>query len=359
LSDALSLARAGKWLLDSGIQESCGGVARFYRSETGKNKPISTEISGYSASALVYLFHITGNEEYLDRARKTANFLINVAWNEELQTFPFEHPSPSAESEHRAYFFDCGIIIRGLLAVWRQTGDEKLLAVAKATARSMITAFRSGAEYHPILELPAKKPLERTEQWSRAPGCYQLKAALAWWDLADATGDYLLRGAYLDMLNIAMVTHCDYLPGTTDVYQTMDRLHPYLYFLEGLLPVLDRAECAKAYIQGIHAVSRILRQIAPLFARSDVYGQLLRARIYGAAKIGIDTDAAEDELRALMGFQAESSDRRIDGGFFFGRRDGTMSPHVNPVSTVFGLQAIAMWREFQSVNKPPCCKMLI
>ena len=53
----MSLARAGKWLLDSGIQEPCGGVARFYRSETGKNKPISTEITGYSASALVYLFH--------------------------------------------------------------------------------------------------------------------------------------------------------------------------------------------------------------------------------------------------------------------------------------------------------------
>jgi hypothetical protein len=365
----LSLARAGKWLLDSGIQESCGGVARFYRSETGTNKPISTEITGYSASALVYLFHITGNEEYLDRARKTANFLINIAWNKELRIFPFEHPSPTAESEHRAYFFDCGIIIRGLLAVWRHTGDEKLLDVARAAAQSMIADFRAGVEYHPILELPAKQPLARTEQWSRTPGCYQLKAALAWWDLAEATGDRVLRNAYLDMLNTALVTHSDYLPGTTDahlvdvyqsdVYQTMDRLHPYLYFLEGLLPVLDRAECAKTYFEGIHSVSKILRQIAPLFSRSDVYGQLLRVRIYGAATIGINTEAAEDELHQLMRFHAESGDRRIDGGFFFGRRDGTISPHVNPVSTVFGLQAIAMWREFQGAKKPPCCKMLI
>lgn len=363
MSDALSLARAGRWLLDSGIQESCGsvagGVARFYRAETGKNKPISTEITGYSASALVYLFHITGNEEYLDRARKTANFLVSVAWNEDLGTFPFEYPSPSAESEYRAYFFDCGIIIRGLLAVWRQTGEERLLDVALAAARSMIADFRFDAEYHPILELPCKQPLARTEQWSRAPGCYQLKAALAWWDLADATGDHLLRKAYLDMLNIALVTHSGYLPGSTDVYITMDRLHPWLYFLEGLLPVLDRAECAKAYIQGIHTVSRFLRQIAPQFARSDVYAQLLRARIYGAATVGINTEAAEEEFRELLAFQAESSDRRIDGGFFFGRRDGAMSPHVNPVSTVFGLQAIAMWREFQGANKPPCCKMLI
>jgi hypothetical protein len=355
----LSLARAGKWLLDSGIQESCGGVARFYRSETGKNKPISTEITGYSASALVYLFHVTGDEEYLDRARKTANFLVTVAWNQDLRTFPFEHPSPSAESEHRAYFFDCGIIIRGLLAVWRQTGEEQLLDIAMAAAHTMIGDFRSGDEYHPILELPAKEPLARTEQWSRAPGCYQLKAALAWWDLADATGDHALRDAYLNMLNLALVTHSGYLPGSTDTHQTMDRLHPFLYFLEGLLPVLDRAECAKEYVEGIHTVSRLLRQIAPSFARSDVYAQLLRVRIYGAATVGINRDAAEEELGELTEFQAESDDRRIDGGFLFGRRDGTMSPHVNPVSTVFGLQAIAMWREFQGANKPPCCKMLI
>jgi hypothetical protein len=186
-----------------------------------------------------------------------------------------------------------------------------------------------------------------------------LKAALAWWDLAEAAGDHVLRNAYLDMLNIALVTHSGYLPGSTDAHITMDRLHPYLYFLEGLLPVLDRAECAKVYFEGIHSVSRMLRQIAPQFARSDVYGQLLRARIYGAATIGINAEAAGDEIHELLGFQAESSDRRIDGGFLFGRRDGAMSPHVNPVSTVFGLQAIAMWREFQGANKPPCCKMLI
>lgn len=355
----MSLARAGKWLLDSGIQESCGGVARFYRAETGKNKPISNEITGYYASALVYLFHVTGDEEFLDRARITANFLIDVAWNQELRIFPFEYPSPSADSEHRAYFFDSGIIIRGLLAVWRQTGDDQLLDIARVAAQSMISDFRSGAEYHPILDLPAKEPLARTERWSHASGCYQLKAALAWWDLAEATGEPVWREAYLDMLNIALSTHSGYLPGSTDLYQTMDRLHPYLYFLEGLLPVRDRAECAKLYLEGIHSVSRILRQIAPQFARSDVYGQLLRARIYGAATVGINTEAAEEELRELAGFQAESSDRRIDGGFLFGRRDGAMSPHVNPVSTVFGLQAIAMWQEFQSSNKPPCCKMLI
>ena len=146
MSAASSLARAGRWLLDSGIQEPSGGVARFYRSEIQRNKPVSAEITGYTASALAWLFRITGDEEYLERARKTARFLIEHAWDTELTTFPFEYPSPSAESPHHAYFFDCGIIIRGLLAVWRHTGDEQLLDIARVAANGMIADFRIGVK---------------------------------------------------------------------------------------------------------------------------------------------------------------------------------------------------------------------
>jgi hypothetical protein len=365
LSVAFLLARAGRWLLDSGIQEPSGGVARFYRSEIGRNKPVSAEITGYAASALAYLFQITGDEEYLERARKTARFLVDRAWNADLLTFPFEYPSPSLESPHHAYFFDCGIIIRGLLAVWRHTSEQQLLDIARAAAHRMIADFRTGGDYHPIIDLPSKKPLPRTEQWSRTPGCYQLKAALSWWEVADATGENALRDAWLDMMNSALLTHAGYLPGAEDKHRVMDRLHPYCYFLEGLTPLLDRVECAKAYIQGIYSVSRYAREIAPSFARSDVYAQLLRARIYGAAAVGINAGAAAEEADALTGFQADSEDPRIDGGFFFGRRDGEMSPHVNPVSTVFALQALEMWREFQvnseaqAEGNPPCRKILI
>ena len=326
MSGVSSLARAGRWLLDSGIQEPSGGVARFYRSEIGRNKPVSAEITGYATSALVYLFRITADEEFLERARKTARFLIDSLLGPVLSTFPFEYPSPSPESRHHAYFFDCGIIIRGLLAVWRHTGEEQLLDIARAAAHGMIADFRSGGDYHPIIDLPSKEPLPRTEQWSRAPGCYQLKASLAWWDVADATGDNALRDAYLDMMNSALLTHAGYLPGTGDRNHVMDRLHPYCYFLEGLTPLLDRVECAKVYMQGIYSVSRYLREIAPSFARSDVYAQLLRARICGAPAIGINVTAAAEEAAALAGFQAVSEDPRIDGGFFFGRRAARCRP---------------------------------
>jgi hypothetical protein len=338
LSVANSLRPAGRWLLDSGICEPSGGFARYYDAETGKNRAVSTEISGYAASALIYLFHITGDEVYLARARSTARFLLDT-WDRGLRTFPFETASGFS------YFFDCGIIIRGLLAVWRETRDEQLLDVSRAAAHGMIADFGAGREYHPILALPEKEPLTRTEQWSRAPGCYQLKAAMAWWDVAEITGDSALRDAYFEMVEAALATHSSFLPAGSRAHSVVDRLHAYGYFLEGLLPVLDRPECAKAYGEGIVSISKLVNEIRS-FERSDVYAQLLRARIY----IGGDGAAEAD---ALAAFQAVSDDPRVNGGFFFGRRDGRMSPHVSPVSTVFALQALEMG------SKPPCLRMLI
>jgi hypothetical protein len=359
LSAASSLTRAGRWFLESGIQEPSGGVARFYRSDIGKNKPISTEITGYTASALIYLFEVTGDDIYLERARHTVRFLLNEAWDERLRAFPFEWPSPSAESQHHTYFFDCGIIVRGLMAVWRHTQEPRLLEVAYAAARAMIADFHSGCDHHPILALPSKEPLPRAARWSRLPGCYQLKAALAWFSVAEATGDASLHSAWSELLAAALATHHSFLTSDDFSPEAMDRLHAYCYFIEGLTPVLDRDECARAYAEGIATVSRLLRRIEPFFARSDVFAQLLRVRIYGSQAVAVDVSAAAAEAKALAAFQASSDDPRIDGGFFFGRRDGTMSPHVNPVSTAFALQALELWRKFQAEGKPACRRTLI
>ena len=227
--------------------------------------------------------------------------------------------------------------------------------MARAAATRMIAHFHSEPGLSSDLSLPEKAPLPGPSQWSRAPGCYQLKSALAWWDVAEISGESFLRDAYLEMLEGAMATQSSFLPKAPYGHGVMDRLHAYCYFLEGLLPVLDRPECLKVYIDGIRSIGMLLMEIEPLFVRSDVYAQLLRARLYAVC----DTTAAASEAEALAMFRAISDDPRVDGGFFFGRRDGQMSSHVNPVSTVFGLQALEMWRQHETGSKPPCLRMLI
>ncbi len=354
MSEVYSRERAGRWFLEAGIQEPSGGVARFYLADTHKNKPVSTEITGYVAGALAFLHACGAGDEFAERARHTAHFLADHAWDEDLGIFPYEHPSPSAVSRHLAFFFDSGIIVRGLLAVWRITREQKLLDAAVTAAHGMLRDFHSGSDLHPILVLPQKTPLERDSHWSKSPGCYQTKSALAWWEVAEITGDADLRAAYLATIEDALGTYRDFLPGTHERLRVMDRLHAYSYFLEALSPLLDRAECVEAYRFTMGQVSHYLRALAPEFARSDVYAQLLRARVYGAGVIEVDRTAAAEEAAALGTFQVASDDPRIDGGFFFGRRAGEMIPHVNPVSATFAVQALEVWRAFENGESNPC-----
>ena len=334
------ISRAGEWFLRSGIQTPEGGVCRYYRADLERNLAVSTEITGYVVSALVYLHSLTKDPRYLDRAAAAAGFLTRIAWDGEQRAMPFEPGGP-------AYFFDCGIVARGLLAAWRATGEEEYLDVAVELGRGMAADFASEAgDFHPVLALPEKRPLARdASRWSQSAGCYQLKAAMCWHDLADATGDESFRAPYDRLLADSLRTYGQFLPGHWDPHKVMDRLHAFLYFLEGLLPSTNDPRCAAALCAGIRLVAGHLWRIAPEFERSDVYAQLLRIRLYAdwAGVAPLDQEAARAEAGRLAAFQLAGSDPRLDGGFTFGIRHGASLPHVNPVSTAFALQALALW----------------
>jgi hypothetical protein len=330
-------ARAGRWFLESGIQEPNGGVARYHHTDQNRNAAISTEITGYSVSALVYFYRLTGETSYLDAARRAAGYLVSNAWDDSSSTMPFE-PLDAAGRGY-TYFFDCGIILRGLLALWRVHGDAALFDRARQIALSMAFDFVGDGCFHPILELPEKTPLPHEPRWSRSPGCYQLKSALAWKDVAQAAGESGPLSLWRQMLAYSIAASESFLPGEEDPARVMDRLHAYCYFLEALLAEPREPAAREALIAGIDRVSGLLREIRPRFERSDVNAQLLRVRLlttrFGIAPL--NEIEARDEAASIASFQ------RPDGGFWFGRRQGEFLPFSNPVSTAFCAQALAMW----------------
>jgi hypothetical protein len=334
------LEPAACWLLHSGIQEPTGGVARYYRSDSG-NLPISSEITGYAVSAFAYLHSLTGNTAYLDAALRAARYLTKEVWDG--STFPFE---PGSD---RAYFFDIGIIVRGLLAASRLPGGEEFRDCANQAALSLAFDFMGdNAIFHPIIALPAKQPLAHEPRWSRSPGCYQLKSALAWRDLGDEHAEKL----YETVLAYSLATHESFLSSEPDREKLMDRLHAYSYFLEALLPVADRPIVREALSSGVARAAALHREIAPQFERSDVAAQLLRVRLiaHHMDALPLDELAASEEAVRAASFQAapDHPDPRLRGGFFFGSKRGEMLPFSNPVSTAFCLQALQLWQEHQS-----------
>ena len=346
------VAKACAWIVRSGIQEAPGGVARYYRTDLARNHPISTEITGYAVSAFLFF-------EQPVHALAAARFLARQAWNG--HSMPFE--MSDGPNGLATYFFDCGIVVRGLLAAWRATGEEEFLGVAIALGRAMATDFAStDSDYHPILELPEKKPVPRDPlRWSRSAGCYQLKSALAWWELFEATGEATFLERYERLLDNTLRSYASFLPGHSDPLKVVDRLHAFLYFVEGILPKAcepsgspTRERCRAALCDGIRRVSGHLAQTASEFERSDVYAQLMRIRIFAdwMGIVPLDEAAARREAAILAGFQAVSDDRRIDGGFHFGRKGGAWLPYVNPVSTVFAAQALVLWQRHREGEAP-------
>jgi hypothetical protein len=184
---------------------------------------------------------------------------------------------------------------------------------------------------------------------------------MAWWELFEITGDVEFRDAYERLAEEAIRSFGFFLPGHTDHLKVVDRLHPFLYFLEALLPCVSDPAYAAAFREGLFDLTCNLGENAARFERSDVYAQLLRIRIYAdwAQVVPLDQPAAEHEAATLAAFQAISPDLRIDGGFYFGRREGNFLPYVNPVSTAFGSQALRLWQQHRTGGAPADWRLLI
>jgi hypothetical protein len=353
------LEHAGCWFLYSGIQESNGaefngGVARYFRADSGQNAPVSNEITGYAASAFAYLYSLSGRREYLDACARAARYLCDQGWDPPTGTFPFEPGS------RHAYFFDTGIIARGLMAAWRATGDESFAIRAREAARSLSLDFsadsKSRGAFPPVIMLPDKIPLDYQPRWSRSPGCYQLKSALAWLETSDPDA----RRCFDSALEYSLATHESFLAEESDREKLMDRLHAYCYFLEALLFVAGRDQARDALNTGVDRVGALLREIASDFERSDVCAQLLRLRliVHHLEFAPLDEVAAGEEADRTAAYQAFGSsgvadardviDTRLRGGFWFGRKRGEVLPYMNPVSTAFSMQALALWEQHRT-----------
>ena len=315
-------------------------MARYYCAVPGANLPVSSEITGYAASAHAFFYERTGRQEYLDAAVRCAQFLSGPAWDAASHTFPFE---PGSD---RAYFFDIGIIARGLMAVARITGEKQFEQRAHEAALSLGFDFLGDSVFYPVIALPMKEPLPEEPRWSRMPGCYQLKSALIWREIGDDHAERMFNVA----LAMALATHESFLLNEPNQERVMDRLHAYCYFLEALLAAAEHPEARTALAWGIDHAATLLRQIGPVFERSDVNAQLLRVRLiaHHQGLVRLDDAAAAEEAARAASFQEAafpeaSAQNRVAGGFWFGRKGDQRLPYSNPVSTAFCAQALALW----------------
>jgi hypothetical protein len=344
--------RAGLlWLAHSGIQAESGGVSRYFAGDHDGYKNISTEITAYAIQAYLQL-PLPGEPGLLSNALRAGQFLCYDTGDPADGLFPYELPRNGFPPSDHVYFFDCGIIIRALLALWNTTADPMYLERAERCGASLTGAMsRVDGSFFPVLDRSTGVPFTAADQWSLDAGVYQLKVGLAFLELAELTSSGMFARTAEDLLQGALRQHEMFLPGASEPGRVADRLHAYCYFLEGLLPFVERRfDCAQALQSGITRVENMIAENRHALERCDTVAQLLRLRLL-AEYIGvveIDLSAAHREAETLPGFQLRTGDRRTNGAFSFGRRDGELTPHANPVSSIFALQALRMWHEYQN-----------
>lgn len=339
-----------RWLAYSGIQAESGGVSRYYSEDAGAYQDISTEITAYAIQAYLQL-PIPGQTGLLSNALRAGQFLCFDAGDPQDGLFPVQVSRSGAEARRVAYFFDCGIIIRALLALWHATADPMYLERAERCGAMILERMsRVDGSFFPVVDLESGVPSVPGETWSLEPGVHQLKVGLAFLELAEVTSSGLFSKTAEQLLHGCLRAQEMFLPGHSDPARVVDRLHAYCYFLEGILPFLERRfDCVQALAAGMTRLEAGAAEHRDLFDRCDTTAQLLRLRLLAdyIGVVEIDLGAASREAESLAGFQIRSEDRRTNGAFSFGQFRGQPIPHASPVATIFGLQALRMWEEYQ------------
>ena len=132
---------AGRWFLKSGIQEAQRRRCAILPIGLGQNSRVSTEITGYTVSALLFLYQRTGDpglpgrwpprgalsdSPCMGHAVRARFHSTAVAWRASAPAF--------------AYFFDCGIIVRGLLCL-AHDGRHRIPRHGHRGGRAMLADF--------------------------------------------------------------------------------------------------------------------------------------------------------------------------------------------------------------------------
>jgi hypothetical protein len=353
-----------RWLTRSGIQDESGGVARYYMADSREYKNISAGSTGSFISALLRLQWHQG-EPPPGPALRAGHFLIEHAFDNASDLFFYERGNSATPPPALAYFFDCGIIIRGLLDLWSTTGDRAYLDHAERCGMALCGKMSIvDGSFFPLYDIAMHHPHSGSGVWSVEPGVYQLKVGLAFLELAEATGLGQFKATTESLRKWALKRQESFLRDETEEPQLlMDRAHAYCYFLEGLLPeaALDR-DCSQALQFGLLSVENLVEEIGGQFERCDVLAQMLRLRLYAdiMGVMELSRGRADQEATRIAEFQMQSpDDPKIDGGFAFARRRGELVRHLNPATTAQAVQALQMWDQAEDGGFRQSWKVLI
>lgn len=365
--------KAAAWLLNSGVQVQSDnprhqqGFVSWYDSETETMPYVYSEITGYLTTLMCALYDSTQDERFLTSARGAGDWLVRTA-HPTTGGFRCLYPIQSTRFDYKQgqiYTFDSGVILSGLVDLFRATGAASYLAAAVTVADWLVRDVQKpNGAFFPVYNVDENAFLESDQEWSLCSGSYHTKVAIGLINLFEVTGNTKYRDAAVKACDFALLFQKADGRFVSFPAEGGTNSHPHAYSAEGLWVVgtvlgrqdyLDASARATQWLldwqspEGV--IPRHFHDGKPLYnERVDILAQTLRlAAIHigeGRLTLTHELQAKLDQLVTLIQrHQAQSDDKRIDGGFYFGRlSDGSIMPHVNVWVTAFAIQGLSLYQ---------------
>ncbi len=213
--------------------------------EDGAPRFLFTEVTGYALLDFLQLYSITGNKKYIEKSRTSADWIINSAQDSSggvLTRYYFDKDTnpelaDKSFSGRRIYSFDTAICLRGMVAVYDHTHDEKYLESAVRMGDFLIgKMIDQDGVVAAIFDGKLGRPDEpNPEVWSRCFGAFHSKVGEALVDLAASSGDRRYEEAAILLCEKLLAFQSQ--DGNFETSRGGTELHPHCYATEGLLHV--------------------------------------------------------------------------------------------------------------------------
>src|ERR687884_1202796 len=151
-----------EWLLRSGIRIKNGlkkGAMYGWKNLNPPSYPFTyNEITGYAITSFLYKYSELGEPEALEAAKDSANWIVK---NIRSSSSSYLLPAGSIETHNfnqkgdlsnQIYAFDNGMVIIGLLNLYKVINDTNLLKYAEKMAKSLIERFFDGSKLIAVLD---------------------------------------------------------------------------------------------------------------------------------------------------------------------------------------------------------------
>jgi len=364
---------ANMWLLKSGIQNAGGpgkgGFNSWFDLARKDYSYIYSEITGYGITSLLYLSRYFGEEFYLDKAVSAYEWLATSALDDSggVRTRDYYHDMENSGrysfDSGNIYAFDNGMVLYGVVNLYKRTGDSRHLAFARTLADFLVkNMVKDDGSFYAVYNSLTGEKTDKPGKWSTQTGSYHAKLALGFGDLFGVTGDLQYERVVKDLLRHSLRYQEASGRFVTDRADNSTHLHPHLYSAEGLLYagissgekdfVSSAAKAVKWALDSAREDGGVPKKFdgkdfSP-FYRSDILAQALRlgSWLYGLDMLGEEYAPALKKLRRkLVSFQYRGSGSQ-DGGFYYGYGlDGAKKEHLNSWCTMFAVQALMMYDE--------------